>query len=357
MITVCFYYIILLSSTFWAYCAEFSGSNKRKEYCYRFLLFFTLSIPAVLREGIGTDYIAYVYLFKYADAGEIEPGFYYLCQLLKSLSLDYHWMFASISLITYAPVCFKTPRKGLGLSILFFCFLFYLNTWSLIRQGTAVCLIWWAVCLLIEEKRIKFFIVVLMAAMLHYSAFLILPFYFLRNRRLNRFVPISLIVLGVILIKFYGAIDFLFSSEALSDSYYISKYAMSVFNRETELGTGLGVAIRLLLPIYALFILPKLKETFRAHGFIAYLNIAYILAYCLSVQIHIFNRIVDYFTFVPILTAGIIAANVRSKYKSVALFVIVALNFVLFYKAIVGNASSRMGGIGIYPYESIFKSH
>lgn len=351
MLSFCFYYSILFAATFWAYMAEHSGCSKRKEYIYRFLLFFSLWLPAIFREGIGTDYVSYVSLFKYADIGDIEPGFYYICQAVKFMGLDYHWMFAIVALITYCPICFGVPRKGLSLTVMFFCFLFYLNTWSLIRQGAAVCLICWAVFQLLEGKRLKFITIVLLASTMHYSALLLLPFYFLWNKPLNRLFAIVIIAIGIASILLFGAIDYLFSSAIFVDSHY-GRYVTSGFNRETEIGTGLGVIIRLIIPIYAVYLLPKSKNYFHGYEFVIYLNIAYILSYCLALQIHIFNRIVDLFTFAPFMTMGIIVAYMHHKFKKIILFVIIALNLMLFYKSIIAGNSNNIGGLGIYPYQT-----
>lgn len=351
MLTICFYFSILFIALFWAYMVEYSGGNKCKEFVYRAILFLTLWLPAVFREGIGTDYGSYVVLFSHSNIGEIEPGFYCICQIVKYLGLDYHWMFAIVALISYFPVCFGLPRKGIWLAVLFFCILFYLNTWSLIRQGAAVCLILWAVCQLLKANRLNFFIIILLASTIHYSALLLLPFYILRNKSLNRMMAIMIVITGIAFIQFFGVIDFLFSSTIFADSHY-GKYVTSSFNRETEVGTGLGVLVRLLIPVCMICLLPKLKVNLKGYGFIICLNIAYIFAYCLALQIHIFNRILDLFTFVPILSVGIIGAYTHYKFKSIALFFLIILHLILFYKNIVANPSSNLGGLGIYPYQT-----
>lgn len=351
MLSVCFYYFILIVAVFWAYNAEHS-TDKKKEFCYRFLLFFTLWIPAAIRLDIGTDYVAYVDLYNHLQPDDIEFGFYIICRFLNWLGAGSQWMFAIIAFLTYVPVCFGIPKKGMCFSLFFFCCLLYLSTFSLIRQGAAVCLIWYASYTLMDRKKIKYLALMLLAASLHYSAFLVLPFYFAWNKPLNRTVAVILMLVGTIFIQYFNAIDLLFASEVFLDSHY-GNYATGSFNRETELGTGLGVVIRLLIPVCFFLLFPSLKKNVLGYGYIAYLNVAYVLAYILAVNIHIFNRIADLFSFVPIFTIGVVAVYARNKYKSIILLIIVVLNIALYYKTITSNDSSKYGGLGIYPYRNI----
>lgn len=352
MLTITLYFSILLGSSLWAFQAEYTLSRKR-EILYRFALLLTLWIPAALRLNIGTDYPGYVYLYNYAEFGDIEPGYYFICKVLREINAGSIYMFALISLISYIPICFGVPKKGLFVSVYFFCCLFYLSTYSLIRQGAAVCLIWYASYALLEGKNIKFIIVLLLASTFHYSSLIILPFYFIKNMfSLNRKMIIIVLLTGTIGILNFNVIDKIFSSALFLDSHYGS-YAMSQYNKETEMGSGLGVAIRLLIPVYSLYILPNIKDKIKGYGYILSLNIAYIFSYLLAIQIHIFNRLVDLLSFVPLLTIGIVVVNYKPIYRKLLIYTFITLNSLIFYKTIIGNDSRKGEGIGIYPYNSV----
>ncbi|MES0324113.1 hypothetical protein KDV87_25615, partial [Citrobacter sedlakii] len=141
-----------------------------------------------------------------------------------------------------------------------------------------------------------------------------------------------------------------------------SKYGVynnyGMFVKQTELGTGLGVILKLTPSLIYLFISNIYKDLIKKNPYD--LNIINIINYCfifsvmLSTQIHIFNRLVDLFIFVPLVTF-IALGKINFNKSNIAMIrlvfaVPIIINFVLM---IFKNPASAVGGLGIYPYQSI----
>ena len=113
MLYTYFIYIsVLLVGSSLAFCVEFS-KRKDSEIVLRFLLFIVFLLPAIFRYDIAADYSEYkrIYdndlFFKYA-----EPGFSFICLILKKLSLSSFWMFFTIAFITYFSLCFFIKKTS-----------------------------------------------------------------------------------------------------------------------------------------------------------------------------------------------------------------------------------------------------
>lgn len=357
------YFSILILSVLCGHKIERSRT-KREEHNFRVLLFLVLCVPAVLRYNIGTDYPQYALIYDFisdVDSGKIEIGYRWLCVLLNKLGADSFWMFFVMSILTYAPFCFGTPRDMMkGCTFMFVC-AFYLNSYSLIRQAVAISFLLYATFQLLEGRGAKFLLFVLIASLFHRSALLILPFYFLRKQAEKPVVVIGCCVVALFIMLSANIVEAIFGNQLFMNSSY-GRYAESDFAQETEMGTGLGVLSRMALPILALCMVKQLregenKEQFKNTGFIALMCIACVVAMYLATRIHIFNRLGDLFRFVSILCMGIVAAHTRFQFKKgiLACFAFVYILLFLFDMIRCVQMIGFPGGLGIMPYQTIFE--
>lgn len=351
------YNSILLLSSFFAYCGERVG-NKRDEYLCRIMVFLILWIPASFRSDIGTDYSSYQSIYEHIDwyIDELEIGYVWLNQIFRSLSLGHEYMFSAVAALTYAPICFGMPKKGYSVLIIFYILTLYLVSYNLVRQSIAISFSLYAAVQLLKGRNVLYFVIIIGAVMFHVSALLLLLFFFLKYIRFNIWVGILVTILGSFLIIKFDFISIIFGSDIfLSTSY--GRYATSSFNKETEMGSGLGVMVKCIIPFIILFFASKietsdLQSEKNKNGFLVGLSMAYIFAQVLSVQIHIFNRLVDIVSFMIVLGIGIIYL-IRWKYRKIILLFLSILFLTLFEKNISAGKSSEIGGLGISPYKSI----
>lgn len=346
--TLLIYNFILLFSSGFAYCA--GKTHKKTELIFRFLVFLVLFIPAAIRYNIGTDYVNYVDLFySPLNLEETEIAYRYINEWIKNGHYNVQWVFVIAAFVMYFPLCFFIRKKWLFPIILFFVLFFYLKTFSLVRQSIAVCLLLVSICRYLERRNIiELIIGTLLASCFHLSTFLVLPVFLFRKIRLSSFVYFLLIAVSYWGVR-KGLIDTIFSNEFFLNSAY-GNYASNIFNRETEINSGLGILIFTTVPLCALYYAKELNDKFIM---VVISSLAYIFSYLLAVQIHIFNRLVDIYTFAPILAFSVLFMTVLKKKKKL-LLVLLLLNFLNYQKVIVNSKSSLHEGLGVTPYTTIF---
>lgn len=345
--TILLYNLILLAAILLALQIR-SCQGRTAELVLRLLLLLTLWIPAALRYGIGTDYPNYVAIYQ-TPTGEVltmEPGFRWINLGLNAIGANVQWMFAIVALVTYLPIVMGVRRKWILPVVTIYMLTLYLVTYSLIRQSIAISLIIMALSRYEEDQNISLaYGWLALATFFHLSAAVAVPLLLIRKIRLSGWVAIALLPL-LYFISTHGFIDFIFSSNLFLGTRY-GKYATNSHNHATELGSGLGVLLRMIIP---LLYLAFTKREDEKENIILYAVLCYIISYTLSIQVHIFNRLVDIFSFAPVVAFG---ALYQRRKKPLLLAAVIVLLFINYQKTIVDNPSSRYGGLGINPYVSI----
>ncbi|EHD2056158.1 O118/O151 family O-antigen polymerase, partial [Escherichia coli] len=133
------------------------------------------------------------------------------------------------------------------------------------------------------------------------------------------------------------------------------------FNRPTEIGSGIGVAIALFLPFMVFIKSTQLYEYNKNYNFMLLINLVYVISYTLSLKIYIFARFTDALSFVQILLIPVILKISSPKGIYYNLMMAVILLHILLFEANLnantisaGNISNS--GLGIMPYKSILNT-
>lgn len=160
--------------------------NRKKKATLCFLLMFVFS---AIRYGIGYDYYGYMKAVLHNVEDYTLDRFEPFSKILVEIGHETHFQlfFALASFITLYPVY----RASLNLSInpafsLFVYFLFpiyYLESFSIVRNAIAYSLVLYAYVLLYKKKKFGSVIMIIIAMMFHKSAaigILIFPIYYLK---------------------------------------------------------------------------------------------------------------------------------------------------------------------------------
>jgi hypothetical protein len=145
--------------------------------------------------------------------------------------------------------------------------------------------------------------------------------------------------------------SFIFDIAGLVSVRYAS-YAKNVYHsNRTQLGTGLGVIVGLILPAIILLNSKSIKGV-KKGNFVLNMNCFYITAYGLALQINIFTRIRESLIYIPLFSIGFLLDS-NKKYAKILYGFLFAVYIAFYIKSIsistVGSISS-----GILPYRSIF---
>lgn len=192
-----------------------------------------------MRSGVA-DTATYIYGFERTKTGFFEiiselfssesksPGFNAFNVFFKTyISTDYHWWLMTIAIVTGVLVMmalYKKSENFLLSSYLFMTMLTFFWMLNGMRQFIAVSIIFYFFPLIEQRKMFKFFIVVLLAALIHYTALIMIPIYFIVTAKpwsLQIFVFVIALMVAVVFIE-----PLMASMEsAMSDTAYGGHFA------------------------------------------------------------------------------------------------------------------------------------
>ncbi|CBG88919.1 EpsG family protein [Citrobacter rodentium] len=348
------YLCILIFSTSIAFCYEHSKSNF-KVFLWS-VLFLFLWIPAAIRFGVGADYFRYLSMVESVRLGYVstEIGFYFINYIVVWYHLNPQWSIAISSFIAIFLSLKAIPRKYFSISVFVLVCTFYLPSFSLVRQAIAIAFIAYAVKNYIEGNKKNYIVFVLLGSLFHLSALLLLPIYFVARFRVRS----SILFLGIFIISlllFLGSgLNTLLNSDLFLQSKY-GYYAASDFIQDAKIGSGIGVLIKMLLPLIFITNAKKILKTNPNLNILLWMSVGCVLANVCSMKIHVFNRLADIFLFVNFMVSSYIITSLEKNVTKQLCSMAILIVFIVFYcRTIQANYNDDLGGIGISPYKTIF---
>lgn len=326
---------------------------KKILYLISFLLVWLVS---ALRYNVGTDYPNYVYILdnlSLYEFGVLEPIYYWLNQAIIMLGLDKQWLFVITSFISTFFV-YKTAGyyRQKGWFILFYLLFLYLASLSIVRQLTAVSIMMYGIHHLLNNNNKKFVLSMLFAVGFHYSAFFLAPMLLLKRLRISWVGGIVLFVGILVLITQVNIVKEIFSNSFFESSKY-AVYAVNEYNRESELGSGLGVLIQI-LPAIMLILFSFSIQKLPNYSLVILASIAFIASMILTLDVYIFNRVMVVLSFFYVFV-GVYIAESNMKYKYILLVIMSLGGLAMFEKTISVALFELYSGLGISPYQSVLQ--
>lgn len=180
-------------------------------YVYASVIALILIFTSGFRLGVGTDYWSYAagYAGRAARVWEDikrfnEPGLGIINKLAGSIYDHYISMFVAAAFITIG-LNVKTISKyteDFTLSIMLYIFIgAWHGSFNGVRQYLAATVLFAGHRLIFEKKFLKYCLVVLLAMSFHATAIIMLPFYFIVNRKIN-IGTILIILIGATIIRY-----------------------------------------------------------------------------------------------------------------------------------------------------------
>lgn len=321
---------------------------------YTVIVVFTLF--AGFRDMIG-GYDVYIYGDVYEASkslilsfDDFEYGFKMLYLFLRNFSDDRYFMFFVVGMLFYVSQSYVlkkySPFFYLSLYIIF-C-KFYLMSFVYLRQELAMALCWLAIPLIIAKNYIKFFGVIIMAFLMHSSALLFAPIYFIAHIKIPK--------LGILIIVF---ITFFVSLTPISDQLLIllvdQTEGLERVGRYQDASTGINLfyIIEVLLLLFVLLnfrdhFYSSKQKTVIGNGFLFY-----ILITIFAIKNGAFIRFNWYFLiFIAIgLTYPLLEIKDLKKQNLIKIAILVYFG-LLFFRLLV-----NWDGGDLMPYKTIFEDY
>ena len=354
---------ILLYLSSFAACAllvYFGQKNNQKLFTILGLL-----IPILLCglwNNVGIDYNNYVRLFErsneldYAAFSEsngfwtVEPSFYIFSRISMFLTGS-SWLlftiYSSIIVVFFFLALKRLKTPYLGMSMFLYLTIYFLFNMSLMRQGAAISVSFFAATYLLDKKYLPFIGIVLLASLFHFSALLMLlmiPITAILKRDKSNLLTIGGIALvGILIISLPSLIDIV-SSLPLFDKYvYLSNKG-----RE-EIFIGQTFLLQLGIMLLCLFLYKKTLRVHREVYLLFPMMLIGIVAYSLNFRINYASRLSYYF----LISSSVILPYSVSlfKEKHMPLLLLAVMATIYFVKIYYMGASMML-----FPYQFIWES-
>lgn len=315
-----------------------------------------MTLPAAIRYNTGKDYMGYVEGFRELSSGgdnsHYEFIFKIICEFLAFFGLGYQWLFVIYAFIIYLPICWCVPKKDASVFISLYILVLYLGSLSVIRQSAAISFIICGIFSVLRNKSIfKYLIWIGLACLMHLSAIIFIPLAFFIKIKMTPYKVMIMIFSLCIFATGMNIIDYIFNNPLFLESKYGSYATNEQFLVETNLGSGLGLIVKLIIPFLFIVFTKKIPGNKQ---FLLPLSILYISLTFIGLKIYIFNRLVSLFSFIVCFTSYPVARILSHKYNKMIIFCIILVYFIMFQKDIMINQISKFGGIGCSPYITIF---
>ena len=174
--------------------------NKHKIIANNILIIVIFTVVA-FRYMVGWDYYSYMILYDDVDEDRLylEKSFKYLCIVLRQCGFDYQIVFFIYALITMFFAYIASKKFNVDTPLFWGLYALYpmgmLNSMGQIRQVAAIAIFIWATKYIIESNYKKYILFVLLAAVVHNSALVLLFVYPLAR---YRYSIKEVIIIGIV---------------------------------------------------------------------------------------------------------------------------------------------------------------
>lgn len=163
---------------------------------YLFLAVFTLMLTllAGLRGNIEPDYANYREIFEYGDVylkkggGDVEYGYLVLNSFFRNIGLGFQaiiFFMAILSVVPKAYFFYRYSPNYLFSLLIYFATIYFIFDFIAIRQAVTLAIFMWSLVFVFKKRFFPFLICIALGSLIHLSIILLLPGYFIFNRKFS----------------------------------------------------------------------------------------------------------------------------------------------------------------------------
>lgn len=336
-------YIILLLFPFFVKLFYTGECIKKYKFSYVFIALLPLFIILGFKGNmVGSDTPNYIRIFENATYFDIlgersmneqlEIGYKVFIHLLTSITSVYQWQFIIVGALVYVSIGYFVYKhaKDPALAILLFITLGYFQfTLSGIRQTMAMSIILFSYEFIKRRNFIKYFIIVIIAALFHKSALFFLPTYFIACRQFTR--------KNIFITIMAFSIFFIFSESMLLWSADVFEYNYGI--EETDNGYIFFIIV-LVITILSLIFNKQIIRSNKNNVIFLNINIVSFFLWCMRLISRTVERVSFYFLPATcIILEEFVVSIKNSKYRIAIYFLVFIFSSALFIYRIYNNPS------------------
>ncbi len=192
-------------------CREKTGKAGKAVYSAFFGI--VIFLLMAFRSFVGTDYLSYAQLYNYFNFSEMtdvaglahEKGFVVPLKILCDIFDNYHALFAVTAFIIAAACAvyiYKFSSNPCISALAFVCFGMLFYSMNFIRQVMAGIIVMYALEFIREKSFLRYLVAVLLASCFHWSALVMIPFYFILQIKLEPLILAAYAAVAAMLVVF-----------------------------------------------------------------------------------------------------------------------------------------------------------
>jgi hypothetical protein len=309
-------------------------------------LFLLMSLRHV---SVGTDLIGYYYEYLnselYLSLRHNELGYSYFNHFFRNIDVNFQLYLSIIALITVFSISKLYLKFSHNIMLSYYLFItlgLFGMTLTGLRQSLAIMITIFAYTSLMENKRLKFFILVGLATLFHNSAIIFIVIYFIKKIKITKRKGIVLYILT--LLSFFIKDILITLVITISPERYIRKYLI------VESGVNpIVILVYVAIPIAVLLVWnrdsmeEKIKESTSIMILMSLINI---VIYFIAIDIPMVSRFSYYFMIYNTILLPNVIESIKSKdTKFIAKGVCIILSLIMFLMSTPG------GSLGIDNYK------
>lgn len=330
-----FYFVFIFLLYMLFTIADYKWPNRWQRKILIALPCIILFFVAIFRFDVGYDYPAY-YDISAEESERFERISLYFVDITNYLNAPYV-IFILFGIPTYLCAFWAfTKAKSFQIAFWVYIFLFLLESFGTIRQAAAMSIMLCGIVLLRKKKMLLYFLTCILASMLHTTALIMLPAYFIYHYFSWKFTLLSLIVMTL-------SFPYLISMLIEGDMYTFYLKNMDIYEGGSLIRYFYILLYLFLLALaYKFHLLKNLKPIFIT------LLPAFFFPFILGG--HFGGRLSSYYYLLFIFLIPEVISYCKEKLKMLFMLALCAFFFAVLY------VSQRAGDKSPYtPYQTIFE--
>lgn len=304
-----------------------------------FLVFF-----AGFRGRLGTDYNTYLRYFSSIKEGtatlvSVEPFYFLLGFITDSFEL-FLLIIAMLSVLIKSKYIYEESKYVFVSLIVYYSYMFLQFDMGIVRQGLALAFTLWAATYIKERKLGQYLALCFVAVMLHYSALIFIPAYFLAQKEYTRktIYGISLIALILSFTDFWKVISYVLSMLSV---FGLNKYSWYLTNEAYRASAFELMDLQriVMLIFFTEYIKRKNNDDEENKIYLNMYFISTVLYYLFRTFSAISSRGSYYFTAFEILLFPGVLKNIKSPYKRVLVWAMIMLYCGIYLYKVINQYS------------------
>lgn len=292
-----------------------------------------LIIVAGLRNNIGDTFL-YMHSYRVTDftweyvLSSKDIGFNLFQMLLKQITEDPQLMVLLCAVVTNGLIFFVFYQYSRMIELSLYTYITtgaFIVSMNGIRQYLAAAIVFAGTKALLEGRWKVYFPIVIFASLLHQSALIMLPIYFLVRRRAWTLTSMLLLAVAILIV-----VGFNYFSSAIFAVIENTQY--SEYQHLQEGGANILRVIVYMVPMFIAFLgREKLGRIFPQSDIIVNLSLVGMVIMIISTQNWIFARLGIYFSLYQMILLGWIVKLFREKDQWFVYLTFISLYFLYFF--------------------------